>query len=183
MAALKAHIVGEVTHYKGQCYAWDVVNEALNDDGTYRSDVFLTTIGPEYINIAFQTAAETDPDVKLYYNDYNTENPGPKATAALNIVKSLKAAGLKIDGVGFQGHFIVGETPSKEDLVSTLEAFTAEGVEVAYTELDIRMTLPSTDAMLAQQSTDYSTVTSACLATTNCIGITVWDFDDSVSFP
>ena len=104
VAALRTHIKTEVTHYKGQCYAWDVVNEALNDNETFGSDIFLDIIGPAYIQIAFETAAAADSNVKLYYNDFGTEFVGPKSTAALNIVKSLKADGVKIDGVGFQSH-------------------------------------------------------------------------------
>ncbi|TVY84679.1 Endo-1,4-beta-xylanase D, partial [Lachnellula suecica] len=171
-AALQKHVTTEVTHYKGQCYAWDVVNEALNDDGTFRNSVFFTTIGESYIKIAFDAAAAADPDVKLYYNDFSIETPGKKATGALNIVKSLKASGTKIDGVGFQAHFIVGSTPSKAVQVANLQSFTALGVEVAITELDIRMTLPSTAALLSQQSTDYQNTVAACLAVKSCVGIT-----------
>jgi endo-1,4-beta-xylanase len=182
IAAMKNHITTMVTHYKGQCYAWDVVNEALEDDGSFRKSVFFTTIGEAYIKIAFETAAATDPDVKLYYNDFSIENPGKKATAALNIVKSLKASGTKIDGVGLQAHFIVGSTPSKAAQIKNLESFTALGVEVAYTELDIRMTLPATAALNTQQTTDYQDTVSACIAVKNCIGITVWDFSDKVRY-
>lgn len=181
-AALQAHVTGEVTHYKGQCYAWDVVNEALNDNGTFRNDVFFSTLGEDYIKIAFEAAAAADPDAKLYYNDFGIENPGVKTTAALNIVKTLKAAGTKIDGVGFQSHFIVGSTPTKATQVANLQSFTALGVEVALTELDIRMKTPSTTAQLTQQSTDYQTTVSACLVVTGCVGITVWDFDDNFSW-
>lgn len=179
-AVMKTHITTEMTHYKGQCYAWDVVNEALDDSANFRTDVFYNAIGEDYIRIAFEAAAAADPDVKLYYNDYNIEYSGAKATAALGIVTKLVNAGVKIDGVGLQGHFIVGSTPSQSDLVKTMETYTALGLEVAYTELDIRMTLPSTDAMLVQQSTDYNKVVSACLNVEDCIGITVWDFDDKV---
>ncbi|KAF8849392.1 hypothetical protein BDZ45DRAFT_604436 [Acephala macrosclerotiorum] len=183
IAALKNHIANEVTHYKGQCYAWDVVNEAFNDDGTYRVDVFYTTIGPEYIPIAFETAALYDSSVKLYYNDYNIEYAGAKATAAQNLVTSLKARGIKIDGVGLQAHFIVGSTPSLSSQLSNLEAFTTLGVEVAYTELDIRFSsLPPTTAGLTQQGIDYANTVSACVQTTNCVGVTVWDFTDKYSW-
>lgn len=183
IAALKNHIANEVTHYKGQCYAWDVVNEAFNDDGTYRVDVFYTTIGPEYIPIAFETAALYDTSVKLYYNDYNIEYAGAKSTAAQALVTSLKARGIKIDGVGLQGHFIVGETPSESSQISNLEAFTALGVEVAYTEVDIRFTsLPPTTAGYAQQATDYVNTVAACLGVTGCVGITVWDYTDKYSW-
>jgi len=160
-----------------------VVNEALNDNGTFGNDVFLDIIGEDYIRIAFEAAAAADPDAKLYYNDFGIETAGVKATAALKIVKTLQAAGTKIDGVGFQSHFIVGSTPSKASLVENLKSFTELGVEVALTELDIRMQLPSTTASLAQQSTDYQNTVSACLAVTACVGITVWDFDDKVSLP
>jgi hypothetical protein len=154
-----------VTHYKGQCYAWDVVNEAFNDDGTYRTDVFYNTIGPEYIPIVFETAAAADPSVKLYYNDYNIESPGSKATSALNLVQSHKARGIKIEGAGLQVHFIVGETPSLVTQTANLESFTALGVEVAYTELDTRHpSLPPSTSALAQQATDYYNTVSACLA-------------------
>jgi endo-1,4-beta-xylanase len=172
-----------VGHYKGQCYAWDVVNEALNDDGTYRADVFYNAMGPSYIPIAFAAAAAADPAAKLYYNDYNIEYAGSKATAAQSIVQLVQAAGARIDGVGFQGHFIVGSTPSASSLTSVLNSFVSLGVEVAYTEVDVRFTsLPPTSAGLQQQATDYASVVSACLAVSKCVGVTVWDFDDQYSW-
>ncbi|KAH8651577.1 glycoside hydrolase superfamily [Tricladium varicosporioides] len=181
-AALKNHVTNEVTHYKGQCYSWDVVNEALEANGTFRNSVFFRIIGESYIKIAFDAAAAADPDVKLYYNDFSIENPSKKTTAALNIVKSLKASGTKIDGVGLQSHFIVGSTPSKAVQIANLESFTALGVEVAITELDVRMQLPSTAAASTQQSTDYQNTVEACVAVKNCVGVTVWDFDDKYSW-
>ncbi|MCJ1306974.1 hypothetical protein MMC25_000618 [Agyrium rufum] len=182
VAALKNHIVNEVTHYKGQCYAWDVVNEALNDDGTWRTDVFYNIIGKQYIPIAFATAAATDPSAKLYYNDYNIETASAKSTSAQQIVQLVQSQGIKIDGVGLQSHFIVGETPSTSAQASNMAAFTKLGVDVAITELDVRMTLPSTAALLAQQSTDYATTVNACLQTARCVGITLWDFTDKYSW-
>ena len=111
-------------------------------------------------------------------NDYNIENTGAKATAMLNLVKSLLAQGAPLDGVGFQCHFIVGEVPTS--FQSVLEQFTALGLEVAITELDIRMTLPSTAALLAQQKTDYQNVIAACNNVKGCIGATIWDYTDKV---
>ncbi len=90
----------------------------------------------------------------------------------------MKSAGVPIDGVGLEGHFIVGEVPTT--IQQNMEAITALGVEVAITELDIRMTLPSTDALLAQQKADYNTVISACNAVAGCIGVTLWDYTDYV---
>jgi endo-1,4-beta-xylanase len=183
-AALQNHITNVVTHYKGQCYAWDVVNEAFNEDGTYRTSIFYNTIGPEYIAIAFRAAAAADPSVKLYYNDYNIESAGGKSTAALNLVKSLQARGIKIDGVGLQAHFIVGSTPSRSAQVTNMKTFTALGVEVAVTELDVRFSsLPPTTAGLTQQGIDYVSTIGACLDVgASCVGVTVWDFTDKYSW-
>jgi endo-1,4-beta-xylanase len=157
------------------------VNEALNENGTLRSDVFYDILGEEYIKIAFETAAKADPRAKLYYNEYDIEYPGPKADGALKIVKMLKDAGLRIDGVGLQSHFEVGLTPSLEEQLESMDAFTQLGVEVAITELDIRMPLPATPAKLEQQKKDYSTTVDACMRTKSCVGVTVWDFWDMVS--
>jgi endo-1,4-beta-xylanase len=180
---IQTHISNVAGHYKGKCYCWDVVNEALEDSGVYRNSPFYKALSKDYIPIAFKQAAQTDPGAKLYYNDYNTETPGAKANAALDIVKNIKSSGARIDGVGFQAHFIVGSTPSKSTLKQVLNMFLAEVDEVAYTELDIRHSkVPASTSDRQQQSTDYQTVVSACLETTNCVGVTVWDFADQVLF-
>lgn len=155
---------------------------ALNEDGTYRDNVFYQYIGEAYLPIAFATAAAADPNAKLYYNDYNIESAGSKSTGAQRIVKLVQQYGAKIDGVGLQTHFIVGSTPSQSAQTTNLAAFTALGVDVAYTELDIRMTLPSTTALLTQQSTDYQNTVAACMANTKCVGITIWDYTDKYSW-
>lgn len=181
---MTTHITNEVTHYAGQCYAWDVVNEAISDngDGSFRDSIFYTTIGEAYIPIAFAAAAAADADAKMYYNDYSIEYSGSKATAALAIVDLVQNwAGARIDGVGFQGHFIVGSTPSATDLAGVLKQFVAKGVEVAYTEVDVRhKTLPADATAIEQQATDYVSVVQACLSVAECVGVTVWDFDDAV---
>ncbi|KAJ5156827.1 hypothetical protein N7492_009630 [Penicillium capsulatum] len=182
IAAMENHITNVVTHYKGRCYAWDVVNEGLDEDGSYRDSVFYQHIGEAYIPIAFAAAAAADPDAKLYYNDYSIESAGAKSTAAQNIVKLVQSYGARIDGVGLQAHLIVGGTPDKSAQASNLAAFTALGVEVALTELDIRMTLPSTGALLSQQAIDYANTVGACVETKNCVGITIWDWTDKYSW-
>nr|QPG43057.1 xylanase [Aspergillus sulphureus] len=181
-AVLKNHITNVVKHYKGRCYAWDVVNEALNEDGSYRDSIFYRTIGEAYLPIAFAAAAAADPDVKLYYNDYNIEWGGNKAAGAVRIVKLIQSYGVKIDGVGLQGHFTVGNIPGKNDLASTLKTYTVLGVEVAYTEVDVRMETPATDAKLAQQSIDYQNLVQACVETPKCVGFTIWDWTDKYSW-
>ncbi|KAJ1713408.1 endo-1,4-beta-D-xylanase precursor [Aspergillus flavus] len=181
-AVLQNHITNVVKHYKGRCYAWDVVNEALADDGSYRDSIWYKTIGEAYIPIAFAAAAAADKDVKLYYNDYSIEWGGSKSTAAQNIVKLIQSYGGKIDGVGLQAHFTVGQTPARKDLASNLKAFTDLGVEVAYTEVDVRMETPATDANLQQQSTEFANIVGACLDTEGCVGVTIWDWTDKYSW-
>ncbi|KAF5389868.1 hypothetical protein D9757_003635 [Collybiopsis confluens] len=192
-----------VGHYKGQICESDTVGmlsmvrrrsrsklqipiashpepEPFNDDGTWRSDVFFTTLGTSYVDIALKAARAADPSAKLYINDYNIEQTGAKATAMLNLVKDLKSRSIPIDGVGLQCHFIVGQVPTS--LQSIIQQFTALGLEVALTELDIRMTLPATSALLNQQETDYKNVIAACKAVSGCVGVTIWDYTDKYSW-
>jgi endo-1,4-beta-xylanase len=180
-AMLDQHVYTEARRWRGQCYAWDVVNEGLNDDGTFRDSIFYQVLGTDYFKVAYAAAARADPFAKLYYNDYNIESPGAKANATLGIVKMLKEAGLRIDGVGVQSHFVVGGTPSLDEQVATMQSYVDLGVEVAITELDIRLELPATEANLAQQKQDYKTTVGACMQVDRCVGVTVWDFYDPVS--
>lgn len=160
--ALSEVIVSNITnvmeHYKGQCYAWDVVNEALNDDGTYCESVFYKTLGEEYIKLAISTAAQVDPDAKLYYNDYSIESPGNKSDGALRIVKLLQDDGIRIDGVGMQAHFVASLAPSFDDQAAVIESFAALGVEVAYTELDVLIEVPANETNLEWQRQAYTDV-------------------------
>ncbi|KAL2802185.1 endo-1,4-beta-xylanase precursor [Aspergillus granulosus] len=182
-AALQNHITNVVTHYRGRCTHWDVVNEALNEDGTYRTSIFYTTIGESYIPIAFAAAAAADPTAKLYYNDYNLEYGGAKAAGARRIVQLVQNAGVKIDGVGLQAHFSVGTVPSRSSLVSLLQSFTTLNVEVAYTEADVRIQLPVSATTLAQQATDFRNLVGSCVDTApGCVGFTIWDWTDKYSW-
>ncbi|KAI7785318.1 glycosyl hydrolase family 10 [Diaporthe eres] len=181
---LETHISNVAGHYKGQCYSWDVVNEAIDDDGEYRDTVFFQALGTDYIPLAFKAAAAADPDAKLYYNDYNIEATNAKQKKTVELVKLVKDAGERIDGVGLQGHFIVGSMSSQEDLESVMNEFVAAGVsEVAYTEFDVKFdSLPYDEAGLEQQAQDYTTVIKACLNVEACVGWTVWDWTDKYSW-
>ncbi|KAL2020043.1 hypothetical protein VTK56DRAFT_8946 [Thermocarpiscus australiensis] len=176
------HVTNVVRHWKGQCYAWDVVNEALNEDGTYRESIFYTVLGEEYIKLAFETAAKTDPRAKLYYNDYNLESPGAKADGAKRIVTMLRKAGIKIDGVGLQSHMVAESHPTLDQYIDSIRGFTSLGVEVALTELDVRLTLPATAENLALQKEAYKDLVGACVQVRGCIGVTIWDFYDPFSW-
>ncbi|GJC96142.1 betaxylanase [Colletotrichum higginsianum] len=183
-AIIDTHVSNVAGHYKGQCYAWDVVNEALNEDGTYRDSVFYKVLGTDFIPISFKAAAAADPDAKLYYNDYNIELAGGKQKEVLNIIKSVKDAGARIDGLGLQAHLIVGSAGSRSALAAVLKSYVDAGVtEVAYTELDIRhKAIPADAAAQEQQATDYVSVVGACLDVPECVGVTIWDFTDKYSW-
>jgi endo-1,4-beta-xylanase len=173
------HITTEMTHYKGKIYAWDVVNEAFNDDGTYRANKFYAALGSGYIAEAFRTARAADPAAKLCINDYNVEGQNAKSNALYTLVSSLKSQGL-IDCVGFQSHLVLGSVPG--DMKANLQRFANLGVDVHITELDIRMTLPRTSAKDGQQGADYAAVVNNCLGVSRCTGITVWDYTDKYSW-
>ncbi|MEV6593292.1 endo-1,4-beta-xylanase [Streptomyces acidicola] len=174
------HIATEVGRYKGRLAAWDVVNEPFNEDGTYRQTLWYNGLGADYIAQALTAARAADPSAKLYINDYNVEGVNAKSTALYNLVKSLKERGVPIDGVGLQAHLILGQVPST--LQQNIQRFADLGVDVAITELDIRMQLPATEAKLAQQGTEYEAVVKACVAVSRCTGVTVWGFTDSDSW-
>jgi endo-1,4-beta-xylanase len=133
--AMTNHITTIVSKYKGRINSWDVVNEALNEDGTLRKSVFLKTYGKDFLTLAYKLAAKADPKTDLYYNDYNLCTP-KKRKGAVELVKNLQKNGAKIDGVGEQGHWHLN-TPTLEEIEQTILDFSALGVKVAITELDI----------------------------------------------
>jgi endo-1,4-beta-xylanase len=180
-AALKRHVQTVVRHYRGKVFAWDVVNEAFNEDGTYRETVFYDVLGPGYIADALRWAREADPTVKLYLNDYNIEAIGPKSDAYHRLAQELKAQGVPLDGIGLQTHLALqyGYPSTLED---NLRRFERLGLDTALTEVDIRMYLPATDEKLAEQARWYADVTRACLAVKRCVGITLWDWTDRYSW-
>lgn len=137
---MKNHIHTIVGRYKGKVHGWDVVNEALNEDGSLRKSGFLETGGTSFIAKAFQLANEADPNAELYYNDYNIVNAA-KRDGAIRIVKDLKNKGIRIDGVGIQGHWGL-DYPSLQEIETAIEMYAAAGVKVMITELDISV-LPS----------------------------------------
>lgn len=132
---MKNHINTVAGRYKGKIDGWDVVNEALNDDGTLRESVFLKVMGEGYLPFAFKQAAEADPDAELYYNDYNMWQP-EKREGALKLVKLIQDSGARIDGVGMQAHWGL-EEPDLKEVEKSILAYAALGVQVMITELDI----------------------------------------------
>ena len=131
------HIKTVVGHFKGQVFGWDVVNEAIEDDGSFRKSKYYNLLGEEFIEIAFRAAHEADPDAELYYNDYSMSKP-EKREAVCRLVKRLKEKGVRIDGVGMQSHNGL-DYPDLKDYEKSIDAFAACGVKVLITELDINV--------------------------------------------
>jgi endo-1,4-beta-xylanase len=129
------HITTVASRYAGKVYSWDVVNEALEEDGTLRKSIFLEKLGEDYIVEAFRQAQKADPNAKLYYNDYNIEQPKKRA-GAIALIKKVQAAGVRIDGVGIQGHWRAYDVPL-QDIEQSIQEFSALGIEVMFTELDL----------------------------------------------
>jgi GH35 family endo-1,4-beta-xylanase len=187
LSALTNHITKVMTHYGDSCYAWDVVNEVIGDDATYRKSFWYTKTGTDYIATAFKTASAVKKklglSVKLYYNDYSTDTINAKSTAGYNMVKWLQGQGIEINGVGFQSHLTYGLTVSTADMVKNFNRFTALGLDVAVTELDIntKTTKPKTNVQ-NQVVIQYQSIVAACKQVSKCVGVTIWDFVDSYTW-
>lgn len=132
---MEKHITTVAGRYDGKLNGWDVVNEALEEDGTMRKSIFQKLLGDDYVIEAFKLAQKASPKSELYYNDYNIEQPKKRA-GALNLIKKIKAAGVRIDGVGIQGHWSIKGLPL-EDLEQSIKEYSALGLKVMLTELDI----------------------------------------------
>lgn len=118
----------------------------------------------------------------FYSNDYNLAYGGSKAQGAVRIVNLIKNRGIRIDGVGLQGHMIITSTPSRSALANTLRMFTNLGVDVAYTEIDIRMDTPETQSKLEQAAAAWGRMAGACMDVDRCVGMTVWGVVDKYSW-
>jgi endo-1,4-beta-xylanase len=135
LAVMRDHIHTVVGRYKGRIKGWDVVNEALNEDGSLRRSPWQRIIGDDYIVKAFEYAHEADPAAELYYNDYSLEN-APKRDGAVRLIRQLQNAGVKVAAIGTQSH-VKMDWPSPAQFDSTINAFAATGVKVNVTELDV----------------------------------------------
>lgn len=154
IARMRAHIHAVVGRYKGRIHGWDVVNEAFDDAGNLHPSPWRDGIGDDFIELAFRFAHEADPDVELYYNDFNMFMPG-KRRGVVEMVRRFKEKGVRIDAVGLQSHAGL-KSPKVEEYEATIEALASAGVKAMVTELDISA-LPSAWGLTAEitSSHDY----------------------------
>ncbi|MEU0796382.1 endo-1,4-beta-xylanase [Amycolatopsis sp. NPDC005961] len=172
-SAMLNHISQAAGHWKGQLIAWDVVNEAFEENGTRRQSVFQQKLGDGYIEDAFRAARTADPNAKLCYNDYNTDGVNAKSTGIYNMVRDFKSRGVPIDCVGFQSH--LGSNSNLGSYQANLQRFADLGVDVQITELDV-------GGSGSGQANVYRQVAQACMAVSRCTGITVWGVTDKYSW-
>jgi GH35 family endo-1,4-beta-xylanase len=171
--------------FRGQVIAWDVVNEAIADDGSgLRDSKIRRAMGPDYVARCFQLARSADPEALLIYNDYGTEGLGRKSDQVYELVRDLVQRGVPIDGVGLQMHISAGGYPSRADLVANIQRLAELGLYVNISEMDVRVRdVPGTPAAkLERQREVYHDVVSACMAVAQCHAVTLWGFTDKHSW-
>lgn len=155
------HITEVVSRYKGNIYAWDVVNEVIDDNDSvfYRNTAFYRIAGEEFIAKAFLYAHAADPKAILFYNDYNTENP-KKREKIFEMIKKMKAAGVPIHGVGLQGHWSISHPP-KDEIEKSIEMFSSLGLQVQVTELDVSVYAGRQGGQIGQPQRDTASAFTA----------------------
>ncbi len=192
-AVLQDHITTVVSHYKGQVFAWDVVNEAMADGGAsgLRNSIWynqpgIGLSGTGYIEQAFRWAHDADPNALLFYNDYSIESPGAKFTAVYNMVKDFVARGVPIHGVGLQMHLDASGFPSTAGLTQNIQMLTALGLQVHITEMDVRIPVDANGnasaANLQAEAQTYQRILTVCLQNPGCTAFQTWGFTDQYSW-
>ena len=175
---MREYIDRVMRRYEGDIRLWDVVNESLEDDGSFRDSVWFEAMGEDYIDIAFRQARESAPQALLLYNDYDIIDGGPKFEAMLALVEDLKARGTPIDGVGLQMH-VFSDFGGLAGTADILQAFADLDLDIYITELDVSVAEGDT---FADQAVVYASITETCLAQPRCRALQTWGFTDMYSW-
>jgi endo-1,4-beta-xylanase len=181
-AAVATHIREVAGHFRGRVHAWDVVNEAVADDGTgLRDTVFRQKLGDGYIAEAFRLAREADPGALLFYNDYNGEGAGAKSDRIYDLMRRLLSEGVPIDGIGLQMHVSANNRPSDGNIAANMRRLAGLGLIVHISEMDVKVNgVPGTNEQkLEAQKTAYKSIVSVCLAEPRCEAVTFWGVSDA----
>jgi endo-1,4-beta-xylanase len=180
--ALENHIRGVAGRYRGRVLAWDVVNEAVADDGSgLRDTIFRQKLGDRYIADAFRLAREADPQALLFYNDYGGEGMNSKSNRIYELVRGLQAQGVPLDGVGLQMHVSANGRPSDASIAANMRRLGDLGLRVNVSEMDVRIgNVPGTrQARLDVQKGAYHDIVALCMAEPRCDAVTFWGFTDA----
>jgi endo-1,4-beta-xylanase len=189
---LHEHIDRVMHHYMGQVFAWDLVNEALDENGKVRDSIWynqpgigFSRQGTKYIEQAFRWARKADPDALLFYNEAEGEARNRKSDAIYAMVKNFKRRGVPIDGVGLQMHIPLLDADVAA-IAANIARLTALGVQVQITELDVSLPLDSSGQVQAddlnRQAEVYRGIVRACLNNAGCTAIQTWGFTDKYSW-
>lgn len=177
-AIMNTFIDTVVQRYNDNVTIWDVVNEAFEDDGTYRNSVWYEAMGEDYIRKAFVRARASAPTAQLLYNDYDVGISGAKSDAMYELMQELLASDTPIDGVGFQMH-VKSDFDQLNEVAVNLQRFADLGLDVYITELDVAMQEGDTQE---QQAEVFAGVLSTCLAQPACKATQIWGFTDRYSW-
>jgi len=189
---LQQHILRVMQHYAGQVFAWDVVNEALDENGRFKDSpwynqpgIGFAERGSAYVEQAFRWARESDPKALLFYNDNGAEGMNPKSDAVYAMVKDFKSRGVPIDGVGLQMHISRLDFDVSQ-VSSNIARLTALGLQVHITELDVSLPVDSSGSLsksdLERQADIYRGIVRACVQNPGCTAIQTWGFADKYSW-
>ena len=180
--AFENHIRSVAGHYRGRVLAWDVVNEAVADDGSgLRDTIFRQKLGDRYIADAFRLAREADPQALLFYNDYSGEGLNAKSNRIYDLVSGLLAQGVPVDGVGLQMHISATNPPADTSIAANMRRLAALGLLVNISEMDVRVRdVPGTlQTRLDVQKSVYRSIVAVCVAEPRCHAVTFWGFTDA----
>lgn len=181
-AAFERHIRTTAEHYRGRVHAWDVVNEAVADDGvSLRDTVFRQKLGDSYIADAFRIARAADPEARLFYNDYGGEGMNAKSERIYELLRDLRAQGVPIDGVGLQMHISANTRPSDANIAANMRRLAGLGLIVHISEMDVKIAgVGGNDqTRLDVQKAAYHDVVRVCVMEPRCEAITFWGFTDA----
>ncbi len=183
MEILHDHIQTVVGRYRGQIYAWDVVNEPVEANGSLRETIWYKTIGPEYIDLALRWTREADPDTLLYINDY-AEGLNSKSQSFYNLAKELRQRGAPLDAVGFQTHLGFLSADNSEEVAQNMKRYAELGLDVMITEMDIPLDQfkGTREEQLEAQAKMYRDFLKVCLDASNCNTLVMWGFTDRHSW-
>jgi len=193
---LETHIKTVVGRYRGKIFAWDVVNEAFDEGkrtGQLRSTIWYDQPGigfaqqpSAYLAQCFRWAHEADPQALLFYNEAEAEEINRKSDAVYAMVHDLKRQGVPIDGVGFQMHIDSNAPPDIASISANIARFSALGIQVHITELDVSLAVDSAGDATAEdlqlQDTIYRQIAGVCLSHPGCTAIQTWGFTDKYSW-